>query len=158
MREKVASVMGAPLVLRGRTIGVVHVGSFVKREFAPPDLVLLQLVTDRVALVLERTQLYQAERQSREQAERDQKRFAFLAEASRVLTASLDYRTTLASVARQAVPYMATWCIVDVLEVDGSNSAPGGCRSRSSVISPCRGDAAAIPARRKRRSGTQAST
>lgn len=39
----------------------------------------------------------------------------FLAEASRLLGASLDYTTTLRSVARVAVPTFADWCAVDVL-------------------------------------------
>jgi PAS domain S-box-containing protein len=50
----------------------------------------------------------------REEAQR------FLAEASSVLSSSLDYRETLASVARLAVPNLADWCAVDVLEEDGS--------------------------------------
>jgi len=44
----------------------------------------------------------------------------FLAEASDVLSSSLDYRETLSSVARLAVPTLADWCAVDVLEEDGS--------------------------------------
>ena len=43
-----------------------------------------------------------------------------LAEASAELSSSLDYRATLASVARLAVPRLADWCAVDVLEEDGS--------------------------------------
>jgi PAS domain S-box-containing protein len=42
----------------------------------------------------------------------------FLAEAGRTLAGSLDYRETLAAVARLAVPDIADWCAVDVL-VDG---------------------------------------
>jgi hypothetical protein len=45
---------------------------------------------------------------------------AFLAEASEVLSSSLSYRTTLSSVAGLAVPILADWCAVDVLEEDGS--------------------------------------
>ena len=44
----------------------------------------------------------------------------FLAEASAVLSSSLDYRETLASVARLAVPKLADWCAVDILEEDGN--------------------------------------
>ncbi len=43
-----------------------------------------------------------------------------LAEASAELSSSLDYRATLASVARSAVPQIADWCAVDVLEEGGS--------------------------------------
>jgi len=44
----------------------------------------------------------------------------FLAEAGESLSSSLDYRATLARVARLAVPYLADWCVVDILEEDGS--------------------------------------
>jgi PAS domain S-box-containing protein len=43
---------------------------------------------------------------------------AFLARASEELASSLDYQTTLASVARMVVPTLADWCTIDVLEDD----------------------------------------
>jgi PAS domain S-box-containing protein len=43
----------------------------------------------------------------------------FLAEASRILGSSLDYESTLASVARLTVPLMADACLVYVVEEDG---------------------------------------
>src|SRR5207247_4275354 len=44
----------------------------------------------------------------------------FLLAASKELASSLDYRRTLAKVARLAVPHLADWCAVDFLEPDGS--------------------------------------
>lgn len=44
----------------------------------------------------------------------------FSAEASRVLASSLDYETTLSNVARLAVPRLADWCVVHILEEEGS--------------------------------------
>lgn len=44
----------------------------------------------------------------------------FLAEASAELSSSLDYQTTLANVAKLAVPKIADWCVVDVVEEDES--------------------------------------
>ena len=43
----------------------------------------------------------------------------FLAEASAILASSLDYETTLGNVARLAVPHVADWCAVDVVDDDG---------------------------------------
>ncbi|HEX6133531.1 MAG TPA: ATP-binding protein [Longimicrobiales bacterium] len=40
----------------------------------------------------------------------------FLAEASRVLASSLDYERTLRNVAELAVPAIADWCVVDLVE------------------------------------------
>ena len=45
---------------------------------------------------------------------------ALLVEASAVLGSSLDYRSTLAQLAELAVPRLADWCGIDVLEEDGS--------------------------------------
>src|SRR5215217_7871734 len=44
----------------------------------------------------------------------------FLAESGATLSSSLGYRDTLANVARLAVPTLADWCAVDVMEEDGS--------------------------------------
>src|SRR3954454_23870371 len=62
--------------------------------------------------VTERRRLLEAERDARRRAD-------FLARASRLFDASLDYEETLASVARIAVPDVADWCSVSVLDRDG---------------------------------------
>ncbi len=59
-------------------------------------------------------------KRAEEQMRRSEEAQRFLAEASSLLSSSLDYRETLASVARLAVPTLADWCAVDVLEDDGS--------------------------------------
>lgn len=48
----------------------------------------------------------------RKQVEEEQR---FLAEASGILAASLDYETTLAGLTRLAVPEIADWCLVDII-------------------------------------------
>jgi PAS domain S-box-containing protein len=48
--------------------------------------------------------------------ERAERRSAFLAEASPLLDASLDLRTTLHALARISVPHLADLCLVDVLD------------------------------------------
>jgi signal transduction histidine kinase/DNA-binding response OmpR family regulator len=74
----------------------------------------------RVRNLLETRDLYLRQRQAREAAERAERRAAFLAEASRVLATSFDTCTTLAQLARLAVPEVADLCVVDVLEADGT--------------------------------------
>ena len=44
----------------------------------------------------------------------------FLIQASEVLASSLDYAITLSNVARLAVPMLADYCIIDLLESDGT--------------------------------------
>jgi PAS domain S-box-containing protein len=54
------------------------------------------------------------------ESKRESERQRFLDQASTVLASSLDYETTLNSVARLAVPIIADWCAVDTLEEGGS--------------------------------------
>jgi signal transduction histidine kinase len=58
------------------------------------------------------------EQRARLEAEAAEHRAAFLAEASIVLSSSLDLETTLDRVARLAVPTLADWCLVDVIGED----------------------------------------
>ncbi|MGF1934182.1 MAG: ATP-binding protein [Nostoc sp. ChiQUE02] len=77
---------------------------------------LMRDISQRRRLESERKQLFANEQAARISAQAAQRRSNFLAEASRVLASSLDYRTTLRSVAQLAVPTLADWCIVDVVE------------------------------------------
>jgi PAS domain S-box-containing protein len=71
-----------------------------------------------VAVVRDITERRQAEDAAHEEAA--QRRLAVLAEASQLLDASLDYEATLQEVARVAASTLADWCIVHLLEPDGS--------------------------------------
>ena len=59
------------------------------------------------------------EQEARRASEGALERMAFLAEAGRILSSSLDYEGTLAEVARLAVPALADWCVVDIADADG---------------------------------------
>jgi signal transduction histidine kinase len=60
LREKgIKSMLGVPLLVRDRAIGVMHVGTLTHRTFTQDDTELLQLVAERVALALERAQLHE---------------------------------------------------------------------------------------------------
>ncbi|MFP4440220.1 MAG: ATP-binding protein [Chloroflexaceae bacterium] len=52
---------------------------------------------------------------ARSKAEHIREQQAFLAEVSRVLACSLDYNDTLEQVARLIVPYLADWCVIDLV-------------------------------------------
>ena len=58
---------------------------------------------------------------------RREETLSFLAEASEALTQSLDFTTTLADLVRLAVPRLADWCSIDLLEHGGS--ATSGSRT-----------------------------
>ncbi len=61
-----------------------------------------------------------AERQQEQLLASDQVRAEFIAEANDLFVRSLDYEETLRSLARLAVPRLADWCAVDMVEPDGT--------------------------------------
>jgi PAS domain S-box-containing protein len=69
LRERLTSLIGAPLRASGRLVGVIHAGTVEAREFNEEDVILLQLVADRVAHAIERARLLDAERVARAEAE-----------------------------------------------------------------------------------------
>ena len=87
--------------------------------FASGGAALLLLIALSVPVTRTLASLYETERRARARAEAAERRSSFLAKASGVLASSLDYRATLASVARLAVPEMGDWCIVDVADAEG---------------------------------------
>ncbi len=113
--EAVATV---PLVVESRAIGGIALSFVEPREFPPEDRAFMLALARQAAQALERSRLYQAERNARAEAEQANARLGFLAEASEILSRSLDYHTTLAEVARLAVPDLADWCTIDMLEDD----------------------------------------
>jgi signal transduction histidine kinase len=60
LRERgIKSLLGAPLIARGRVMGVVHVGTLTPRHFREEEAELLQLAAERAALGLERSLLHE---------------------------------------------------------------------------------------------------
>jgi GAF domain-containing protein/anti-sigma regulatory factor (Ser/Thr protein kinase) len=71
LREKgLRSLLGAPLLVEGRVIGVLHVGTLKPRRFTEDDTQLLQLAADRMAVAIDHARLYEAERSAAEQLRR----------------------------------------------------------------------------------------
>jgi PAS domain S-box-containing protein len=65
----VKSLLGVPLLVGGRVLGVIHVGRLERRPFADDDTRLLQLVAFRVALAIDNARLFEEERAARRDAE-----------------------------------------------------------------------------------------
>jgi anti-sigma regulatory factor (Ser/Thr protein kinase)/putative methionine-R-sulfoxide reductase with GAF domain len=58
LREKgICSLVGVPLIVEGKLIGVMHVGSLHPRQFDETDVGVLQLASARIAPAIERAQL-----------------------------------------------------------------------------------------------------
>jgi len=105
------SSVAVPLVLRGKTVGVLEVGES-RRRLGEEDLPLVQEIAHLATFAIENARLYQA-------VEHHEKQQRFLAEVGAALASSLDYQETLASVARLAVRDLADWCVVDLVDNRG---------------------------------------
>src|SRR6266581_3458720 len=79
----------------------------------------LRDITERKQAEEERVRLLAAEQTARRGAEASERRLAFLAEASAVLASSLEWQATLEQVARLAVPVLADYCVINVVEDGG---------------------------------------
>jgi PAS domain S-box-containing protein len=77
-------------------------------------------ITDRRHAQELQATMMESERAAHEQLESAHERIAFLAEASMLLSASLDARRTLAKIAPLVVPRLADWCSIHVVDPDGS--------------------------------------
>jgi serine phosphatase RsbU (regulator of sigma subunit)/anti-sigma regulatory factor (Ser/Thr protein kinase) len=99
------SQMSVPFLVDGRVTGVLGVGSAAPGRFRDADEARLQEVADRAAMSLERLRLSELERVRRG-------RVAFLAEASELLSSTLDQRQAIALTAQLMVPRLAAWCAI----------------------------------------------
>jgi signal transduction histidine kinase/GAF domain-containing protein len=108
VKRGLIALLGVPLLVEGRLLGVLHVGSTRARIFSKDDERTLQLLADRIALAIEQSRLYESERAA-------SRRLEFLAEASELLGSTLDYTTALSGLVDLVVPALADWCVVDML-------------------------------------------
>jgi PAS domain S-box-containing protein len=68
-QKGIRSLLGVPLLVEGRVIGVMHTGRFTRCQFTEDDTRLLQLVADRIALAIDNARLFEEERTARREAE-----------------------------------------------------------------------------------------
>jgi signal transduction histidine kinase len=78
-QKQLKSMLGVPLLVRGSSLGVLHVGTLTPREFTRDEVELLQLVAERVAIAIERAQVHE------ELIQLDQLKLNFVAIASHEL-------------------------------------------------------------------------
>ena len=70
LREKgIKSLLGTPLIARGRVLGVLHVGTLKPHRFEDDEMELLEIVAERVALAIDHGILFQEAREAKERAE-----------------------------------------------------------------------------------------
>lgn len=103
------SLVVLPLTVTGRTFGGVTLSYAGRREIEGAELQFLRTLADTCAQAITRIQAQEA-------ADDREAQLRFLARASEELASDLDYETTLANVARMAVPHFADWCAIALAE------------------------------------------
>jgi signal transduction histidine kinase/PAS domain-containing protein len=68
LRERLRSLMGVPLLVEDRIIGVVHAATTNPHHFSAGEVRLLQMIADRIALAIAGAQLHQEAQQARREA------------------------------------------------------------------------------------------
>ena len=77
-------------------------------------------ISERKRIEEERDLLLVREQLARAEADAARRRLALLAAAGPALSASLDYEETLRRATRLVVPELADWCLLDIVEEDGT--------------------------------------
>src|SRR4030095_8572617 len=117
----VCSYLAVPVVSRtGEVLGGLFFGHPEPGVFTERAERIVEGLAAHAAVSIDNARLVESAQRARSRAEAAERRSAFLAQASAILASSLDYETTLASVSRLAVPEVADWCAVHVVEKDGS--------------------------------------
>ncbi|HEX6663979.1 MAG TPA: GAF domain-containing protein [Gaiellaceae bacterium] len=111
--EGTRSLLAVPMLYGTSLIGTISFYYRDPRSFTVEEQGAASLLANLGAAAIRTAELYQAQR-----ALADDRRF--VAEASELLASSLEYETTLANVARLAVPLFADWCSIDIVREDGS--------------------------------------
>ena len=103
------SLAVVPLIVGGVGLGAVALSFKHAHQFNAQERAFVMATAQQAAYTLERTKLFEAERNLRES-------LSFLARASELLAESLDVDRTLEQLAFLAVPRVADWCAVHQLD------------------------------------------
>ncbi|MEA2555768.1 MAG: hypothetical protein QOI60_1099 [Actinomycetota bacterium] len=102
-------VMAVPLRAGLRILGAIGLAVVTPPESSQDWREFMLTLGDQFGQALDRAQLYEAEQEA-------MSRLRLLADAGRLLGASLDYEQTVQEVAALAVPGFADWCTIDIID------------------------------------------
>jgi signal transduction histidine kinase/GAF domain-containing protein len=108
-QEGIRSLLVVPLASDHQGGGTITFYWRTERRFTSRDLDYAAALANLAAAAMNQREL-------RVKARRERQRLSFLADASAALASSLDYEATLHQVGRLAVPHIADWCVIHVIE------------------------------------------
>lgn len=117
--EGIRSMLTMPLSIHGEIAGTIVFYYRSPHRFTESEKRIATALGNLASAALGTAELYERQTALRRAAEIAERRAAFLARAGELLSSSLDYETTLRSIADLAVPFFADWCAVDMLDDSG---------------------------------------
>ncbi len=114
------SIAAVALLAHGRVVGVLGLSFQEPHVIGPEERRFLFALAELCAQAVERAQLYEAAEASRTAAIAAEEQLAFLAEASAVLASAPSTEAALEQVVWLAVPRLADWASVELLDDRGS--------------------------------------
>lgn len=109
-----------PIISKHQARGAIGLTFTEKIKIDKNFRTFLLAFAQHVTHAFERAELYEAEKQARVEMEHSQEKLLFLSESTKILTSSLEFKKTLANVARIVVPGFADWCSIDIVDNDGN--------------------------------------
>ena len=106
-----------PVLVEGEAVAGISISFREARKFDDAARTFLATIGEQTGIALGRARAFERDHRARDAS-------AFLAEASRLLFSSLDYATTLSTLARASVPRLGDWCAVDVVTNPDSTDWP----------------------------------
>jgi GAF domain-containing protein len=103
------SVVAVPIESEHRTLGVLHAGSRERAHFSESDAELLGLLAERLAVAIDRVQLFEQQRKLGEMS-------AFLAQTARIIAEAGDLSAALHRLAAAAMTTLGDICLIDIID------------------------------------------
>jgi PAS domain S-box-containing protein len=110
--ENIRSLLAVPLSLRDGRTGTITFYFRTPHKFTRDEIDRATALAQITSSAITSSELYRDESRAKERSD-------FLADASSVLSSSLNVEDTLRAVANMAVPRVADWCAIDLLDSSG---------------------------------------
>ena len=117
--QRVRSLLALPIFRQTKLMGVLYLeNNLTTRAFTPERVRLLMTLSSHIATSLQNSLLFEQLSQEIGERKRAEGAVRFLADAGAALAESLEYQSTLTKLTQLAVPLLADWCVVHVVEED----------------------------------------
>jgi predicted ATPase/signal transduction histidine kinase len=119
LAHAVRSLLALPILRQTKLMGVLYLeNNLATRVFTPERVRLLTTLSSQIATSLQNSLLFEQLSQEIDERKRAEAAVRFLADAGATLAESLEYQSTLKKLTQLAVPILADWCSVHVVEGD----------------------------------------